>query len=123
MDHNKPEQTLFNAGLAKLQRIHVLRGICHQSRIMHDWDSWRSALHSWRAEINEKLDSQERKKANYFRYATDQCLNKCLINEAHRWTQGDYDTLYDYELFLCDMESKYGFSMPSKAPDSDASKV
>ena len=102
-------QTLFNAGVAKLMRIDNQWKLAQYSRIQKDYVMLSDSLLNIRTEINQKLNPEER--------------NKCIGYEQSMKTELDalkykhkisLTPFREFELYLGDLEFKYGYSMPDK---------
>jgi len=112
------KKTLFNAGVAKLMRIDYIKKNLHWCRVNDDEQGRSRWLESYRSEINERLNKEEKEKC---------CKYKERIISLLKFSSGTdkFDTnildktMDDYELFLADLEYKYGFSMPD-AEDAGA---
>ena len=109
-------KSLFNAGVAKLMRIDNIKKNCHNCRVIDDEPSRRRWLGAYRSELNERLNNDEKEKC--YEKKIDTLLN--FGKGAIQFDTNMLDYLLDeYELFLCDLEYKYGFSMPD-AEDAGA---
>jgi len=123
----------FNDGLAKLMRIGKLKGGCHDARTNKQYHKWFSWLQGIRSEINAKLSKpeeikqndnkerrlSEREEADKFekiaRLYLDGNHEKEIRINNKRIEIGEidiYDLLFNYELWLGDLEEKYKFGMP-----------
>ena len=111
-------KSLFNAGVAKLMRIDNIKKQCHNCRVIDDEPSRRRWLGAYRSELNERLNEGERKKCDIYEKKIDAILS--FGHGAIKFDTNMLDyMLDDYELYLCDLEYKYGFSMPD-AEDAGA---
>jgi hypothetical protein len=105
-------KTLFNAGVAKLMRIDKQRQLMAAARIEKQWGMFVDCLENIRTEINENLEDDEKILCNDF-----ECKIKRQINSAHKTKKIDGFLLRSYELYLGELEHKYGYSMPNKEDD------
>ena len=109
----------FNAGLAKLERISELRKGIHDARIANDWDRWKACLEGIRSEINAKLDEKQKKLC----FAKEDAIIKSRTehnmqkSKKIRVTANPRRVLYDYELYIGDLEEKTGMGMPQQEDD------
>lgn len=111
-------KALFNAGVAKLMRIDNIKKQCHNCRVMDDEPSRRRWLGAYRSEINERLNTDEKDKCKEYEEKIDAILHYGKGAVKFDTNMLDY-ALNEYELYLCDLEYKYGFSMPD-AEDAGA---
>jgi len=108
--------TLFNAGVAKLMRINDIKKQLHLCRAFDNEQLRRRWLGSYHSEINQKLNQEERERCLVF----EENLDAFLKNKGKKLS---FDITFldkmldDYELYLGDLEDKYGFSMPDKDDD------
>lgn len=112
MDSIQPtetNQTLFNAGVAKLMRIDKAWQIVHFSRIQKDYIMLSDSLLSIRGEINQKLNPEERNKCFDFEKQIKKEID--TLKYRHKISITPFR---EYELYLGDLEFKYGYSMPDK---------
>jgi hypothetical protein len=128
-DINK--EAKFNSGIQKLYRIGKLKEGCHDARRFNYYSLWFSCLQGIRSEMNAKMTKDkkesydsERDKADEFENA----IKKYLDNKKNEMVSVDgkkgkvsdiniYDLLYNYELWLGDIEEKYKFGMPDQEDD------
>ena len=118
-------KTLFNASLAKLERIGSLKKAIHETAVEGDLKKWFLLTIRFTNELWEKLSNDERTELNIRGgYITN--LRKGLA-EAERINHGNIDVqariefwmdLNDYERKLSVLESKYGMSMIDQDDDS-----
>ena len=109
-------KSLFNAGVAKLMRIDNIKKNCHQCRVEDDEQSRRRWLGAYRSEINERLNEEEQKKCNGHENKIDTFLY--LGKGSVQFDTNILDKSLDkYELYLNDLEYKYGCSMPDADDD------
>lgn len=111
-------KSLFNAGVAKLMRIDYIKKNCHYCRVNDDELSRRRWLGAYRSEINERLNVSEKAKCDGYEKKIDSLLKFGKGSVQFDTNILDY-TLDEYELYLSDLEYKYGFSMPD-AEDAGA---
>jgi len=109
-------KSLFNAGVTKLMRIDNIKKNCHNCRVLDDEPSRRRWLGAYRSELNERLNKEEKDKCNKYEKMIDAILSFGKGAIKFDTNMLDY-MLDDYELYLCDMEYKYGFSMPDEDDD------
>lgn len=115
MEEDKAK-TLFNAGVAKLMRIDNIKKNCHNCRVTDDEPSRRRWLGAYRSEINERLNDDEKKGCKEYEKKIDGLLN--MNPNFATFDMNILDqTLDEYELYLNDLEYKYGFSMPDQDDD------
>lgn len=118
MPEEDKSKSLFNAGIAKLMRIDYIKKNCHSCRVVDDEPHRRRWLGSYRAELNERLNDEERKRCSNYEKKLDVILY--LGKGSIKFDTNMLDYLLDeYELYLNDLEYKYGFSMPD-AEDAGA---
>lgn len=110
LNNNIPQQSMFNAGMAKLQRIHEQRRILQYARLYKDYDVFANAMFNIRSEINERLDTEERKEGDIFESQIRGDLYKYNYHK-HKLPLLPF---INYERWLSDKEFKYGMSLPSK---------
>ena len=125
-DEDKPK-TKFNAGLAKLERIDLLRRGCHDAKIIKDYDRWNGCLKSYRGELNDRMEGERRTEAKGTEQIIDLALNKSIIKlkggkENHITSTQRFNLMYDYELWLADLEKEFGLSMPDKKGGIEATE-
>ena len=121
----------FNAGIAKLIRMGKLREGCHDARFLKDYNQWFTCLQGLRSEINSKLSKEINKKKPEIRIEREvaeeyeNVIRLCLNNKSDSAVSFKgkevkirsldiYKLLYDYELWLGDIEEKYKFGMPNE---------
>ena len=109
-------KSLFNAGVAKLMRIDNIKKQCHSCRVIDDEPSRRRWLGAYRCELNERLNEKERENCNGWESKIDAILG--FGQGAIKFDTNILDTTLDkYELYLSDLEYKYGMSMPDEDDD------
>lgn len=113
------QQALFNSGIAKLERIHKIRLSIVKARYLEDYSAWSNLLHSFRSEVNERLSQEERSKANKYQASIKNLLYICSRHQKLCRTNQQplgllVNSLEEFELFLGDLEYKYGLSLPDK---------
>lgn len=112
-------QALFNAGLAKLERIHKLKVVAHHARLHNDWEAFYFSLCGVHSEIYERMNKQEKAMADKMQKSIiTECLEYNKKNKAKRFYQ-----IFEYEALLNYIESKYGMSMPDKPDQSEAGDI
>lgn len=118
----------FNSGIAKLIRIGKLREACHDARTAKNFILWFSCLQGIRSEINAKLTKNvnDKKKsevdsAEEYENAAKLWLDKEyeetveVNNQKGKVKNIDiYKLLYEYELWLGEIEEKYKLGMPDE---------
>lgn len=109
-------KTRFNAGVAKLMRIDGIKKQLTVCRVTDDEHSRRRLLGAYRCEINEKLDDDERDECSKWERKIDMLLNS-NINFMQFDTNVLDEWLDKYELYLGELEFKYGYSMPDEDED------
>lgn len=110
----KDPQAKFNAGLAKLERMHWCRVNLHIERDQGNFRSMLNWLRAFWMEINYTLKKEERNKAREHHERIVVLLNNNNLPMA-------FSELHYFELFLADKEAKYGLGMPEKPDEEDAS--
>lgn len=111
--------TLFNAGVAKLMRIDNIKRQLHLCRVYDNEQQRRRWLGAYHCEVNERLNLVERKRCEEYEEKLDIFLKNKGAKLSFDITFLD-KLLDDYELFLADLEYKYGFSMPDKEDAGNA---
>ena len=112
-ENNGFKTTLFNAGVAKLMRINEIKRQLHLCRVFDNEQQRRRWLGSYHSEINERLNDTERLKCS----ECEENLDLFLKSKGKKF---GFDVTFldklldEYELYLADLEYKYGFSMPDK---------
>ena len=134
---NEAREVQFNEGIRKLGRIGRLREGCHEARLKKDLDLWFTSVKGMRSEMNSKFTKKpvkdktlsERDQCTEYEKAIKLYLdNKKSVEIKLNGFMGKvgqidiFDLLYDYELFLGDLEEKYKFGMPDKESPSFALK-
>lgn len=137
-DFNIEKEARFNSGIAKLLRIGKLREGCHDGRLYKNYPLWLSSLRGMRSEINAKLTKvktkkgkeiipSERERALEFEKVIRLFLeNKKDVDVKFNGRKINLqeididDWLYEYELWLGDMEEKYKWGMPDEMSAYDA---
>lgn len=116
------KEAKFNAGIAKLERIHKLRIGCHENRLQHNWIALYDVLLGLRSEINDRMNNVEKEKADYYQREIVQAFQgkrASILDETVRY--GHYRSLlYSYELFLCALIEKFGMGMVDKEGVTDS---
>lgn len=112
------KESLFNAGIAKLQRIDNLKKMMHMARIYHNWRIFSDCLTNIRSELNERMDKESRKEGDNYESEVQIIIDK-YKRDQHKKTNIviDLTSLKKYERFLGDLEYKYKMSMPDKDDD------
>lgn len=100
-------QALFNAGIAKLYRIDILKKQIHEARRVGDYHGWVSGLSGWREEMSERMKDDEEQESNTYENKIQHLLSKKYEGFAEK-------NLKKYGIFLSKIEYKYGYSMPDK---------
>lgn len=103
-------QSLFNAGVAKLKRIDKLRIKIHDSRSELDYNNWFSALLGIREELCERMTPEEETECD----KTELNIQKVLDSNLQLLKN---NMLNKYGRYLSKIEYKYGYSMPDKEDD------
>lgn len=121
----KKGQSQFNAGLAKLDRIDIIKRFLIQAKITEDYKAWFNILMSYKNELIERLSEDDQKKLNE--------IKKSLIEEQVRYNyffannlqyDGNFFSLLDiFEMYLSEMEHEYGLSLPEKEDIGEAADV
>jgi len=114
-DELTPQVTKFNAGIAKLMRIDRLRQALHDARMSHNYKFWYDVIISYRVELNERMNKEMRDIAT----ESEKEIISILYNQDGITI---YGALLTYELWLVDLERKFGFSMPD-APKNISMEV
>lgn len=109
----------FNAGLAKLERISELRKGIHDARITNQWDKWNACLEGIRSEINAKLKKEQRLECDMMEQRI--LSSRKTYNDAKRKKLPSLvnprNCLYNYELYIGELEEKTGMGMPEMEDD------
>lgn len=111
--NQEENQSLFNAGVAKLMRIDRLRKRSHYHRENGNYDEWYAAYEGIREEIAERMKTAEDAEADRFEQRI-----KNFISTNHKELLEQ--NLKAYGIFLARLEYKYGYSMPDKDSAMDA---
>lgn len=129
----------FNSGVDKLYRIGALKRGCHDARVYNNFELWFSCLQGIRSEMNSKLTltpnqkkketESERSIAGEYENAAqswfDRREDEVITIRGKRGKVKDLNIkslLYEYELWLGDMEEKYKFGMPDMDSAMEALK-
>lgn len=112
-------KSLFNAGVAKLMRIDNIKKQCHRSRVIDDERSRRRWLGAYRSELNERFNTAEKGECDSWEKKIDAMLGFTQSFIKFETNLLDY-ALDNYELYLCDLEYKYGLSMPDAEDAGEA---
>ncbi len=116
---NETKEALFNAGLAKLERIDLQRRMMQSARIYHNWEVFSDCLYNIRTEINERMDDDERKKADNYEKDMKVEMDKYKDKRVRKVknVQINITPLIGYERYLGDLEYKFKMSLPDKGED------
>jgi len=115
--------TKFNAGIAKLERMNKLRIGCHEARMRKQYTLWLDCLTGWRSEMNDKLEKEQQGVCNSYENLIQLSITPVQAPNQHPFSQfgkvkPNYYTvtflLNQYELYLGELENKYGYGMPLK---------
>lgn len=116
---NKPQkESLFNAGLAQLERIHNIKVTLHLCRASHDWTTFVDMLCSFRNELNPRMTKDQQEKA-------EEMEKKCLAQQQeYIWQKRILRApLIEYERYLTTLEASFGMLMPDKPDASEAGEL
>ena len=112
----------FNAAIAKLKRIDYIRQEAHRCRWNKDYDGCLDRLMSWAAELNERLNKDERSKVDKFIGNIRKSLNEFIkwkdipsnfFSDKPPMPKADFIIeLYNLEKYLGVLEKKFGMSIP-----------
>jgi hypothetical protein len=129
MENEKQEEgvvkTLFNASMAKLQRLDAIKKAIHEAALNGDLKNWFILLIEYNNELWEKMDIEERKTYSMRGAYITTLRNK--FAKAEQNIRGNLDVearneffleLNDYFRKLSEIESKYGMSMINQEDDS-----
>jgi len=108
------DKSLFNSGLAKLERIHKIRMEIIKFRIEDRNDDWADALGCWRDEMNYGMTGSDKETADKF----EKMIEQFLSSESHH--PGIKINLKGYTRLLGDVEQKLGLGMPNQGSIFDA---
>jgi len=113
----QPQETLFNSGIAMLQRIDTLRKACHRCKFERDYESWFIGLIAWKLEMIQKFGEPEEKKCIEFENRIKVCINTRIIriNNGLNPNMSTFLELISYETYLTKLMHRYGFGMPDKS--------
>lgn len=126
MPDRDERSAMFNSGIDKIYRLGSLRRGCHDARVYRNYSLWFACLQGIRSELNSKLTKEATKKgeperdiANRYEEIARLYLDK-KDEIVVEWNgiKGKvkdidiYQLLYEYELWLGDIEEKYKFGMP-----------
>jgi len=112
---NPTNQSLFNSGIAKLERIDVQKRIIHAARLQHSWEAYADALCNIRNEINERLEADELTEADQKENEVMEEIKSYNMQKTRGKTVTiNVKVLTDYDRFLSSKEYKYGMSLPNK---------
>lgn len=116
----EPKEAIFNAGIAKLRRIDYLKQKLHYARENGDFNGMFNSLVSIRMEIHERMNDEERKKAQQLQ---NKCASLLYILQNKKYgsvTDGSVSNSFlELEKFLNECEYKYGMSLPNKGGVGD----
>jgi len=121
-------EAMFNAGIAKLQRIDTLKKIAIEARLSRELQTWYEVLKCIRAEIWERLNQSEKDEmlndnemdALLFSWQSEikkisnpLVKNKNISNILYR-------KLDERDRRIGELEFKYGLSLPNKPSGAQA---
>ena len=109
------EQSEFNAGIAKLKRIDMLKSRLHLSRESNDMNTWFSCLCGWREEMSDRMNEEQERSCDCLEHSVKSLLNTKYSDELK-------DILKRYGIYLSKLERKFGLGMPDKDLASRALK-
>jgi len=116
------KESLFNAGIAKLERIDSQRRIVNQARLENNWQILSSALINIRNEVHDRMNPDEKDKADDMETA----MRTEVISYRQKKSKGIRNMVINsklmdgYNRYLSDLEMKYGLSLPNKPNESDS---
>ena len=112
-----PENSKFNTGLGKVIRLDGIRRALINANLNRDSERVHKLLLIWRNELNYKFDTKVRDEADgYEKKIMDSkiCTQNLYTGETQDSMSNYITALRKYELFLGDMEKKYGLGAPDK---------
>lgn len=112
------DQSLFNSGLAKLERIHDIRKILFKFRIADDWENMADCLVGWRDEMDYGFTDEERVIAD--KYEKD--IEGCCRNSASS-NPNLLRSINRYSRLLGKIEQRLGLGMPRMPTALDATEI
>jgi len=111
------EKSLFNSGLAKLERIHKIRIKLFEFRIMDDWENVADSLVCWRNEMDYGMLPEEQHQADNLEPRID-----ALIASPDR-SNILKKRITEYERLLGRIEDRLGLGMPRLASQMSAARL
>jgi len=116
-EKEKKEESLFNAGISKLDRINYLKMGIVDSKLKGDFNRRSELLSSLFTEIYERLSEKEREQCFIYekqmRYVTNKMSSTVRFD---RTLLAIFDT---FERYLVTLEFSYGMSLPNKISDGE----
>lgn len=106
-DEKKP---IFNAGLAKLERIHELHRNCHLFRVNKMYSEWFSVLCGLRNELDERMSEDEVVEAERL----EKNIRRSIESPTRIQPIDKFPLLHRYERHLFRTEARMGFSVPDE---------
>ena len=105
------DKSIFNAGLAKIERIHLIRKSMIKFIAMDDLENWEDMCEAWRNEIDYKFNATDRETANDYETKIDYSIR--IKNPLTR------KQIKDYTRWLGKKEFEFGLGMPDKEDEWD----
>jgi len=127
MEPNNKPVTKFNAGIAKLERIDVLKQCAREQRFSKDFEGWADSLKAMRSEISAELEVKTRTK---LKEDFENKIDNRLISLYSR-SRGKvdfkvklnlYKLLDNYSDELERLEKVTGLGMPNKSKEDEATE-
>ena len=112
----------FNSGLNKIMRLHDIRLALHRARDDGDYKRVYNMLLGWRSELNYHMSDDDKSKANDFELNIRKAVvGISVVNPytsmVYNLTSDYIKIMYEYELFLGDVENNIGLGAPEKEDD------
>jgi hypothetical protein len=110
----------FNAGLAKLQRMDIIKRTAFNARVSGNFILWQHCLFGIRNECNERMTKEEKSDCDTFETQIIHLVNCYIIfyktepkkRRGMKEPESPYHKFHKYEQKLGEIEYKYKLSMP-----------
>lgn len=108
------KESIFNAGLAKLERIHKIKISMIQAATMNDFGVVVQLMKRYRMELHERMNAEQKSRCNFLQNRAGAALTNYQKKGATKELLES--TLQEYEQYLNELEFAFGMSLPNK-PD------
>ena len=117
---NPPENkdSIFNAGISKLERIHNIKLQLIEFKKLKDYSSITELLTSFYTEMYERLTPEEIATCDKFEQNVKFITN--YIMSGRRMDNKCLKKFNKFERYLSSLEYRYKMSLPNKAKDTDS---